>query len=80
MDYANHIWAPFNKKFKPVLLLNLTVESFIVCKFIGNKAKGWISKWVFQENKACQIYLAGAQSHEISGHKLRYCFQNKSLS
>ena len=24
-------------------------------QFIGNKAKGWISKWVFQENKAHQI-------------------------
>ena len=24
--------------------------------FVGNKAKGWISKRVFQENKACQIF------------------------
>ena len=25
--------------------------------FVGNKAKGQISKRVFQENKACQIFL-----------------------
>ena len=25
-------------------------------QFVGNKAKGRISKWVFQENKACQIF------------------------
>ena len=24
-------------------------------ELVGNKAKGRISKWVFQENKACQI-------------------------
>ena len=24
--------------------------------FVGNKVKGQISKWVFQENKACQIF------------------------
>ena len=25
-------------------------------QFVGSKAKGRISKWVFQENKACQIF------------------------
>ena len=24
--------------------------------FVGNKAKGWISQWGFEENKACQIF------------------------
>ena len=25
-------------------------------QFVGNKTKGWISKRVLQENKACQIF------------------------
>ena len=29
---------------------------FLKLKFVGNKANGWISKWVFQENKTYQIF------------------------
>ena len=28
----------------------------VIEKIVGNKAKGWISKWVFQGNKAPQIF------------------------
>ena len=33
-----------------------THPNFFLYYFVGNKAKGWISKWVFQENKTRQIF------------------------
>ena len=42
-------------KLKP-LSTNLTLMFYdFVSKIVGNKSKGWISKRVFQENKARQI-------------------------
>ena len=39
----------------------------------GNKAKWRISKWVFQENKACQIFRKTNISHSlIRTHKYAY--------
>ena len=36
---------------------NFFINSFIsICDKVGNKAKGWISKRMFQENKAWQIF------------------------
>ena len=29
---------------------------FHIIQFVGDKVKGWISKWVFQENKGRQIF------------------------
>ena len=40
-------------------------------KFVGNKAKGWISKRVFQENKASQIFLKTNISYPLI--RIRTC-------
>ena len=35
---------------------------------VGNKAKGQISKWIFQENKACQILQKTSISYPPDTH------------
>ena len=37
--------------------------------FVGNKVKGQISKWVFQENKACQIFRKTNISYSLMRSK-----------
>ena len=34
-------------------------------KFVGNKAKGWISEWVSQVNKACQVFCKTNISYPV---------------
>ena len=39
-----------------IFLLNHLISKLIFSKFVGNKAKGQMSKQMFQENKAHQIF------------------------
>ena len=47
----------------------MSFMSFEVHRFVGNKAKGQISKRVLQENKALQIFRKTNISYPVSGGK-----------
>ena len=40
----------------------------LIWEFVGNKAKDWISKRVFQENKARQIFRKTNISYPMIAH------------
>ena len=51
---------------KPQIIIALLREGkYKFRHFVGNKAKGRISKWVFQENKACQIFRKTNMSYPV---------------
>ena len=50
----------------------------IIYHFVGNKAKRWVSKRVFQENKACQIFQKTNISYPPIRTRIKNVFKNIS--
>ena len=55
------------------LLLNLGPSHlWLILNIVGNKAKGPISKWEFEENRACQIFRKTDISYPLDTHTYVY--------